>query len=283
MEWPKDNTYLEVREWLLGRFDASSEVRESEARIRVLLEWYTGKNRAMLVATNHRFTESDLNCLKAYSDSLISGVPIQHITQEVLFMDQMFKVGEEALIPRPETEELVHLIHQELIDRVPNSILDIGTGTGVIPISLKRLYPEARVEAWDISQEALALAEENSKRLGMEVDFKLKDVLNSTSDSRFDLVVSNPPYITEQEKSEMQKEVVEHEPHLALFVPNDDPLLFYRRIFDLTSSLMNPGGALYFECHEKYAAEVALLYGERHDASVHQDAQGKPRFVSVKV
>ena len=283
MEWPKDNTYPEVREWLLGRFNSTSERRESEARIRVLLEWYTRKNRAMLIAMGHRFTESDLNRLKAHSDALISGVPVQHITGEVLFMEQIFKVGKEALVPRPETEELVHLIHADLSGNPPTSILDIGTGTGIIPISLKSKFPGAEVEAWDISEDALKLAKENSIVLEVEVDFKRKDVLTTEPNRRFDLVVSNPPYITQQEMYTMQPEVVNHEPHIALFVPDNDPLLFYRRIFDLKRELLNEGGNIYFECHENYAQEVADLFSSLCTAKVHQDAQGKSRFVSVKV
>lgn len=156
--------------------------------------------------------------------------PIQYIRKMAIFLGRSFYVAPGVLIPRPETEELVELIAKENLNDAPR-ILDIGTGSGCIAISLSLIIPQAQVTAWDISEEALAVARRNNEVLGSAVSFQQKDVLAEIdSEQRFDIIVSNPPYVTESEKADMEPNVLDWEPELALFVPDNDPLRFYRRL-----------------------------------------------------
>lgn len=186
-------------------------------------------------------------------------VPIQYILGETEFYGLHFKVGPGVLIPRPETEELVDLI----IKQAPNdeiSILDIGTGSGCIAVSLAKFLPQAKVTALDVSQDALAIARQNAAQNGVEVSFVEKDILTTdTLHQNFDIMVSNPPYVLNIEKQKMQPNVLEHEPHTALFVPDNDPLLFYRKIAQLAQKHLNPNGKLYFEINEAFGNETVEL------------------------
>lgn len=182
--------------------------------------------------------------------------PIQYIRKMAIFLGRSFYVAPGVLIPRPETEELVELIAKENLNDAPR-ILDIGTGSGCIAISLSLIIPQAQVTAWDISEEALAVARRNNEVLGSAVSFQQKDVLAEIdSEQRFDIIVSNPPYVTESEKADMEPNVLDWEPELALFVPDNDPLRFYRRIAVLGRKLLNPGGKLYFEINRAYGCEI---------------------------
>ncbi|NDW12596.1 peptide chain release factor N(5)-glutamine methyltransferase [Bacteroides sp. 214] len=192
--------------------------------------------------------------LKRLTDS----EPIQYVLGKAEFFRHTFSVAPGVLIPRPETEELVDLI---LRDNKGNpSILDIGTGTGCIAISLSKARPEAYVEAWDVSPLALHIARKNNDELQASVRFEEVDVLSPREVvPSFDLIVSNPPYIKEKEKEEMADNVLRWEPELALFVPDTDPLLFYRSIAELALNALKPGGKLYFEINQWHGAEVVSL------------------------
>lgn len=209
--------------------------------------------------------------------------PIQYIRGFAEFDGRRFKVAPGVLIPRPETVELVELVARENTDAC--HILDIGTGSGCIAISLDKRLPNAKVEAWDISEEALAIACTNNKELEAEVMFLQRDVLSDDWEKipSFDVIVSNPPYVTEAEKSEMDANVLDWEPELALFVPDDDPLRFYRRIADLGRELLLPGGRLYFEINQAYGLETAhmLEMNQYHDVRVIKDIFGKDRIVTA--
>jgi release factor glutamine methyltransferase len=209
--------------------------------------------------------------------------PIQYIRGFAEFDGRRFKVAPGVLIPRPETVELVELVARENTDAC--RILDIGTGSGCIAISLDKRLPNAKVEAWDISEEALAIACTNNKELEAEVMFLQRDVLSDDWEKipSFDVIVSNPPYVTEVEKSEMDANVLGWEPELALFVPDDDPLRFYRRIADLGRELLLPGGRLYFEINQAYGLETAhmLEMNQYHDVRVIKDIFGKDRIVTA--
>ena len=178
--------------------------------------------------------------------------PIQYIRGYAEFGGRNFRVAPGVLIPRPETAELVSLIVKENPDA--RCLLDIGTGSGCIAISLSKSLPGARVDAWDISEEALAIARKNNEELDAQVTFCRQDVFSADGmqSGSYDIIVSNPPYVTETEKREMEANVLDWEPELALFVPDEDPLRFYRRIAELGRELLRPDGKLYFEINQAY-------------------------------
>lgn len=209
--------------------------------------------------------------------------PIQYIRGFTEFCGRNFKVASGVLIPRPETTELVELVAKEN----PNvcRLLDIGTGSGCIAISLDQKLPNTSVEAWDISEEALTIARENNEKLAAGVTFLQRDVLSDDWEKKpsFDVIVSNPPYVTEMEKNDMDANVLEWEPGLALFVPDEDPLRFYNRIACLGRDLLLPGGKLYFEINRAYGRETAhiLEMNQYHDVRVIRDIFGKDRIVTA--
>ena len=209
--------------------------------------------------------------------------PIQYIRGFAEFCGRKFKVAPGVLIPRPETAELVDWVARENTGAC--HLLDIGTGSGCIAISLDKKLPDAEVEAWDISEEALAIAQENNKALEAGVTFLKRNVLADDWDKTpsFDVIVSNPPYVTETEKAGMDANVLDWEPGLALFVPDDDPLRFYRRIAEVGRELLLPGGRLYFEINQAYGRETAhmLEMNQYHDVRVIKDIFGKDRIVTA--
>ena len=197
---------------------------------------------SILSTSKHQEIETILQRLKRNE-------PIQYILGHTKFYGININVAPGVLIPRPETEELVELILKEN-EKLKGNILDIGTGSGCIALVLAKFLPESRVEGWDISVEALNIATQNARQNSIEAFFLQKDILNlNTSEisRQYDLIVSNPPYICEREKKEMDRNVLDYEPHLALFVEDSDPLLFYRKIAEAGKSILKPGKRLYFE------------------------------------
>lgn len=189
--------------------------------------------------------------------------PIQYIIGETEFYGLPFSVNENVLIPRPETEELVELIISSNKNK-ESSILDIGTGSGAIAIAIKKHLPCSQIEAWDISQEALHVAKTNAQTNSVDISFKNIDILSDfPSNKTFDIIVSNPPYILDSEKEQMFSNVLEHEPHIALFVPDNEPLLFYSRIADISKLLFKENGHLYFEINQKKGSEVISMLQEK--------------------
>ena len=209
--------------------------------------------------------------------------PIQYVRGFAEFCGRRFKVAPGVLIPRPETAELVDLIVKE--SPGASRLLDIGTGSGCIAISLDKSLPDAEVEAWDVSEEALAIARKNNGELNARVVFRRQDVMADGFDksSRYDVIVSNPPYVTEAEKQGMEANVLDWEPGIALFVPDDDPLRFYRRIAGLGNDLLLPGGRLYFEINQAYGRETAhmLEMNQYCNVRVIKDIFGKDRIVTA--
>jgi release factor glutamine methyltransferase len=201
-------------------------------------------------------SEENLKKLQYIINRLLRHEPIQYICGDTLFCGLSFKVTSDVLIPRPETEELVYLIAKE--NKGKCRILDIGTGSGCIAISLDKLLPDADVTAWDISPAALDVAKINNQQLKTAVSFVQQDIFADTSDkSLYDIIVSNPPYVTESDKSEMQREVLDYEPSLALFVPDADPLLYYKRISIKAKEMMTSKGKLYLEINQRFGQQVA--------------------------
>lgn len=215
---------------------------------------------------------------------LLSSKPIQYITGKADFFGLQFHVNEDTLIPRSETEELVDWILASHSDATSIKVLDIGTGSGCIPITLKKKRPSFSVSALDISKGALEIAKKNADFNIVEVIFSEKDILNSELEEDFDIIISNPPYIKEEEKQQMEVNVLNFEPHTALFVPNADPLLFYKRIANLATRHLNTHGFLYFEINAQYGAETAKLLKDLgfSEVEIKKDMQGKDRFVKGK-
>ncbi|MDT0607260.1 peptide chain release factor N(5)-glutamine methyltransferase [Croceitalea rosinachiae] len=186
--------------------------------------------------------------------------PLQYIFGRAYFMDLTLKVNGNTLIPRPETEELVQWIISETKNHKPQiRILDIGTGSGCIAISLAKAFPKAKVYALDISKEALQIAKENAVSNGVFIEFIQADILNFNLDLTFDIVVSNPPYVRELEKKKIQNNVKKHEPEIALFVPDNDPLLFYKAIGEFANSNLGEKGNLYLEINQYLGSETKSL------------------------
>ena len=214
---------------------------------------------------------------------LHEGEPVQYVLEEAWFLSRPFRVTPDVLIPRPETEELVRLILQHRFPS-PNPVgLDLCTGSGCIAISLA--LGGVAMTATDISPKAIAVAKENAERLKVEVKFMEEDLLavasSAQGESSFDLVVSNPPYVLEREKAEMEPHVLCHEPSLALFVPDDSPLLFYKAIAGMAKVALRPQGLLAVEVNRAFAKDVATLFENRGfiDVNVYEDQYNNPRFV----
>lgn len=210
--------------------------------------------------------------------------PIQYIQGTARFLGRTFRVAPGVLIPRPETEELVETMLKEISPL--SRILDVGTGSGCIAISLSKELPDAKVSAWDISEEALTIASANNEALQASVRFCQRDVLTCLPDvgERYDVIVSNPPYVIESEKQDMERNVLDWEPFQALFVSDNDPLLFYRRIAELGKVMLVPEGRLYFEINRAFGEAVVAMLREQGYANprILKDISGNDRIVIVE-
>ena len=228
--------------------------------------------------------------LQQLTERLEQHEPIQYVLGQADFCGRTFKVSPAVLIPRPETEELCQWVTTEVRDSACNdaalSILDVGTGSGCIAITLAAELPEAKVTAWDISEDALLVACENALLNGVTVDFELQDVLLATAAAQQtkDIIISNPPYICNRECATMEANVLEHEPHQALFVPDDDPLLFYRAIAKLGQQTLIHDGWLYFEINPLFAGQLAQLLSSMsyYDIEIKADQFGKQRMIRAR-
>lgn len=240
--------------------------RESSSCARMLLQELSGDED----------TERVISDIKAEK-------PIQQIVGHAWFYELKFKVNEYVLIPRGETEELVHWIVKEYGGKKNVTIADIGTGSGAIAISLSVNIPQSQVVAIDISEKALEVARFNSHTHNCIIDFQCKDILNSDLDAQYDVVVSNPPYITRREMSLMRNNVLDYEPHSALFVENDDPLIFYRRIALLSQKALKSGGALYYEINENFGNECCDMLKEMgySDIMLRKDLNDRDRMIKA--
>jgi release factor glutamine methyltransferase len=214
---------------------------------------------------------------------LSDGEPLQYVMGKTYFRNHLFQLNSDTLIPRPETEELVELVLSHATDTA--SILDVGTGSGCIPISLKLERPSLSVEAWDISEGALTMARQNATALKAEVKFKQQDIFDwPSSEGNWNVIVSNPPYVTEEEKKEMANHVLEYEPHLALFVPNDDALKYYAALADFALERLRQGGYLCLEINQYFGTQtVELLFSKGfQEVKLIKDFKGNDRMIVAK-
>ena len=222
--------------------------------------------------------------LQKITERLLSGEPVQYVLQQAWFAGSWFKVHSVVLIPRPETEDLCYWIAEQptLSSLSSPKILDIGTGSGCIAITLSQLIKNAQTTAWDIAPEALSLAKENAKAMNVSLEVVEQDALNAPCDNeKWDVVVSNPPYITPKEQNEMEANVLQFEPDCALFVPENNPLIFYKAITQYAQKALVQGGALFFEINPLFVSEMKSLLAESGftDIEVLIDRFGKERHV----
>jgi release factor glutamine methyltransferase len=251
---------------------------------RLIFEKVTGLSRLQVhLNQNETISAANLAQIREILNRLNRFEPIQYILGETEFYGLIMRVTPAVLIPRPETEELVDWIIRDYQKQTP-CILDIGTGSGCIPVSLISHMPGATAEGWEISSEALAVAKGNAVLNNVEVEFCLTDILNSdfpAVNKRYDLIVSNPPYVTTSEMPLMHRNVTEYEPHVALFVPDTDPLIFYRTITDLAITLLKPEGKIYFEINERFGKETVQLLSEKGflNVTLRNDINGKVRMI----
>jgi len=283
------------------------ETDEAKAIVRWVLDVRFGLSWAdILCGKVTELSANDQAELEKIILRLEKGEPVQYIIGVADFCGRQFHVEPGVLIPRPETEELCRMVIEDFSQKGQSllcEVLDIGTGSGCIAITLALELPDAHVTAWDISDDALRIAQENAITLGANVSFEHRDALNIppscvpsvASDqrssasllpppsSKFSLIVSNPPYICEKEKSSMERNVLEHEPHLALFVPDDDPLRFYRAIAQYAIEALAPHSSLFFEINPLYADDLAHLLSMMscYDISLLHDQFGKRRFLKA--
>ncbi|MGH1436461.1 MAG: peptide chain release factor N(5)-glutamine methyltransferase [Lewinella sp.] len=263
--------------------DLSETVGEGEAQsiARLFFEdlfgWHRGRR-------DRDISPNEEQLLASSKARLLAGEPVQYITEQADFYGLRLKVGPGVLIPRPETEELVEWVLEEKgkSNKSPK-ILDIGTGSGCIPLAIKKNWPVAEVWAIDVSEEALAIARENGARQGLEVHWKQVNILDSTTWTdlpKFDIIISNPPYIPHKEAVLMPDGVKRYEPNLALFVEDDDALIFYRKIMELAIQQAQAESALFFECNEFNAQEVATMGTTLgfENGELRKDLQGKWRM-----
>ena len=262
---------------------------EANAMILILLEHYFNINRVkMALEPQLRLSESEMLTFHFAVKDLLKNKPIQYIIGETEFCDLKFKVNENVLIPRPETSELVHLIvnSQRSTANSQQSILDIGTGSGCIAISLAKMISGSEVYALDISEKALEVAKENAVNNNVNVTFIHDDILSLKNkiDTKFDIIVSNPPYVRELEKAEMRDNVLNWEPHNALFVSDNNPLIFYRIILEFAKSHLKENGEIWFEINEFLGKEMTELCNEMgfSQVEVFNDFRGKERVLLVR-
>lgn len=292
---------------LWKRLTAIYNEREAQAIVRTVLDALFGMSLTdICLGKVTQLSADDTTRLEKIMQRLEKSEPVQYVLGSEWFAGRLFDVAPGVLIPRPETEDLVKWTCDEAKEKAKEdnskeergkeekevskkgeeaphpSILDIGTGSGCIAITVALALPQARVTAWDISTDALAIAAGNAHRLGASVRFEHQDALSAPDDEeRWDVIVSNPPYICDRERADMSDNVLSYEPELALFVPDSDPLLFYRAIARYASKALKPGGRLLFETNTAYAHEVTqTMANEGFTAiEVRNDCFGKPRMV----
>lgn len=298
-------TVGEARLWLKEKIKNLFSAEELPEIMFLTFHFITGLSKTQqLVFPEKELSEQQFQMLLLSAQKLETGMPIQYVLAEADFFGLKFEVNPSVLIPRPETEELVSWVLEEKkvwsdVERSkePGSIenqhiikiLDIGTGSGCIPISIKKNWPEATVSGLDISAEALQTAQKNALRNQVELTFFQQDILNFhpvKEASKYTIMVSNPPYILPSERQQMQSNVLDFEPAQALFVPENDPLLFYRAIANFAAVNLGHNGLLFFEINEKFGLEIVELLKQKDfvEVELRQDFRGKDRMVrGVKV
>lgn len=282
------NLVRDIRKYYREQLCSIYDYEEANSLVSILLEYYFKIDRVkMALEPDMRLSESEMLTFHFAVKDLLKNKPIQYIMGETVFCDLKFKVNENVLIPRPETAEMIYKIvnsQQSTVNR-HCSIIDIGTGSGCIAISLAKTFPESHVYALDISEEALNVAKENAINNNVDVSFIHDNILNLKNkiETKFDIIVSNPPYVRELEKAEMHNNVLEWEPHKALFVSDNNPLIFYRGILEFAKSHLKENGEIWFEINEFLGKEMTDLCHELgfSDINIYKDFRGKERILAI--
>ncbi len=259
---------------------------ESSAMTEMVLEHFAGTDRSSAFSDADKVIDPGIEkTLEEVLEKLLQHIPVQHITGYAWFYNLKFRVNEHVLIPRPETEELVHEVISYLKKCGAKKVIDIGTGSGCIPISIKKNIPAAAITSVDISESALAVAKENAATNDVDVEFMQVNFLDENETAglpQFDIIVSNPPYIPEEEKKTMDKNVLLNEPHLALFVPQDDPLIFYKKIHAFAKDHLTDNGSIFLEVHEDLAQQTSDLFSpDSYTVLIKKDIPGKERMLII--
>lgn len=285
MNW-KTNLLKDLKGQYIDLLSTKYSEAESRSLFEILIENFFSISRTRLaLEPNLRLNESEILKLHMAIKELLNEKPVQYITGISHFHDLKLKVNESVLIPRPETEELVSLVLEN--EKSENlRVIDIGTGSGCIAIVLKKELANADITAIDISLNALNIASANSEKYYLNIAFRQIDIFNTDAYYNlpiFDIVVSNPPYVTHSDKEFMKKNVLDHEPHKALFVEDNNPLAYYYAILTFCKTHLKSGGRVYFEIHESKDSEILqLLYDFNYkNATIHLDIHNKKRFVSA--
>jgi len=277
----------EIKQALKKQLAGQYESVELNPILSILIEHITGWDQVQQVLQkDNSITEAQVLAFENAATELIAARPIQYITGKTWFMGDAYSVNEQVLIPRPETEELVDwVLEYAAIKGKALRILDIGTGSGCIAIALKKALPEATVAAIDISTSALKIAESNAAALKAEIEFTALDILNTAFlPGQYDVIVSNPPYIPMHEMKNMELQVTNHEPNIALFVPDEDPLVFYKAIARLAKLHLSSNGQLFFEIHYDQGDALIALLDEMHfNAELRTDLFEKDRMIRASL
>jgi release factor glutamine methyltransferase len=272
-----------LKKQLAGQFESV----ELNPILSILIEHVTGWDQVQqVIHKDNAISEEQVLAFETAATALLAGRPIQYITGKTWFMGEPYIVNDQVLIPRPETEELVDwVIEYAAIKGKALRILDIGTGSGCIAIAIKKALPEAIVSAIDISTGAIKIAATNAATLKANIEFTCLDILNTAFlPGQYDVIVSNPPYIPMQEMKNMELQVTDHEPNIALFVPDEDPLVFYKAIARLAKLHLSANGQLFFEIHyDQGDAMIALLDEMHFHAELRTDLFGKDRMVRASL
>lgn len=275
-------TLTELYRKIIDELSPSLGANEAKATARLLLEDDLGVTPSVLALRGDRVLEPEtITRYGRFISQIRAGEPPQYIIGSAHFMGMDLKVTPATLIPRPETAGLVDMIVDDNSGKTGLHVCDLGTGSGCIAIALSRALPFAEVDAVDISGDALAVARENAAKLLCKINFIKADILGSLPEpaQKYDIIVSNPPYIIEDEKKDMEARVKDHEPALALFVPDNDPLRFYKAIADYALKALNAGGSLYFEINPLFAGQLTSMMAEKgFSCDISRDAYGKNRF-----
>ncbi|MDE5567221.1 MAG: peptide chain release factor N(5)-glutamine methyltransferase [Muribaculaceae bacterium] len=278
-------TVSELYRELIATLAPSLGEREAKSAARVILEDVRGISPTDIIINGHRTVEDiTANRVRRIADAVIDGEPVQYAVGSARFYGMDFLVSPAVLIPRPETEGLVDMIVKDYADRSDLKVLDCGTGSGCIAIALARNLAFADVDAIDISDAAIEVANVNAKVLKTSVKVYKRDIMTLKPDNeRYDIIVSNPPYISETEAAEMDKRVKDHEPRTALFVPDDNPLQFYRPIAEYASVALKSGGALYFEINPRFVDEMKSMLAQSgfNNIDTQRDYIGRYRYIKA--
>ena len=261
--------------------------REIDTFFKILIDFYFDwKSTFIGLNPNYVLDSNQLQKLKFALAELELGKPIQYVTNQAFFLNNDFYVNDSVLIPRPETEELVKWVLDDINEYKITSphLMDIGTGSGCIAISLAKANKEIKLTAIDLSKEALIIAKKNASKHKVKIDFVQEDIQSLSHLNRtFDIIVSNPPYIHPDEKKDILPNVLNHEPHMAVFTPNDDPIYFYRLIINFASKVLKSLGGLYLEINPKFLELLKSNFSSRNfsEVEVRNDIFGKPRMLKV--